>query len=73
MKKTKMPGRGGARAGRTNERKCIKLSDKYCITFPTRGQWRRAVVFAIEALLLAAFVAGVILAAAFFMKITGVL
>ena len=73
MRKTKMPGRGGdaSRAGH-NERSS-KMSEKYCITWPTRRQWRRAVVWLIEAAIGTGFVAGTIWLAAVLLKACGVL
>lgn len=72
MKNKKMPGRGGARAGRTKER-VIKLSIGKYITIPSRGQWRRAVIWMIEAGIGFALVAGTILIAALLLKACGVM
>ena len=77
MRKTKMPGRGGdaSRAGHIERRS--KMSEKYCITWPTRRQWRRFVVAAIEDVIGliagAAFVAAVIWIASLLLKLWGVL
>ena len=53
------------------------MSEKYCITWPSRRQWRRFVVAAIEDVIAliagAAFVAGVIYVAALLCKLWGVL
>lgn len=73
MKNKKMPGRGGARAGRTKEERVNKLSIGKFITIPTRGQWRRAVIWLIEAGIGFALVAGTILIAALLLKACGVM
>ena len=72
MTNKKMPGRGGARAGRTKER-VNKLSIGKYITIPTRGQWRRAVIWLIEAGIGFALVAGTMFLAAALLKLAGVL
>lgn len=78
MRKTKMPGRAGTRAGQDKMKgESNKMSKKYCITWPSRRQWRRFVVAAIEDVIGliagAAFVAAVIWIASLLLKLWGVL
>ena len=77
MRKTKMPGRAGTRAGQDKNERRSKMSEKYSITWPSRRQWRRFVVAAIEDVIGliagAGFVALVIWIAALLCKPWGVL
>ena len=77
MRKTKMPDRAGTRIGRDKIERRSKMSEKYCITWPSRRQWRRFVVAAIEDVIGliagAAFVALVCWIVALLLKLWGVL
>lgn len=74
MKKTKMPGRAGTRSGRDKMKgESNKMSNNHFITWPSRRQWRDAVVWLIEAVIGTGFVAGVIWLAGVLLKACGVL
>lgn len=74
MKETKMPGSAGTHTGRGhNEGRIIKMSTDKIITFFEHRQYRKAVVWLIEAVIGAGIVAATILAASLLLKACGVL
>lgn len=74
MRNKKSPERGSTRSGRTILKERVnKLSIGKYITIPNRGQWRRAVIWLIEAGIGFALVAGTILIAALLLKACGVM